>query len=180
MLFSILTTEWPDGIDDVVNSFTDEKYLPYGFIGFISIMREIVNQKNFSNFFQYFENKFSITTDFCIFILSKGKEQQEYIADLRIEACKFINDIVSIYPSVLNDGEKIGAKIPILLENLSNSISIENVDLFNEIHELFFIIVWKFYVQSPYFIPVSYTHLFPLGGGFSSRLYSEILRNLFS
>lgn len=152
MLFSILTTEWPDGIDDVVNSFTDEKYLPYDFIGFISIMREIVNQKNFSNFFQNFENKFSITTDFCIFILSKGKEQQEYIADLRIEACKFINDIVSIYPSVLNDGEKIGAKIPILLENLSNSISIENVDLFNEIHELFFIIVWKFYVQSPYFI----------------------------
>lgn len=151
ILFSILTINWPDGIEFIINSFSNLNLLPFGFIGLISIMREIVNQKNFLiEIIPNFESQFTQTFLFCSEILSKGIDEQNYTVELRIESVRFIYELISNYPQILNEEKKI----EILLSYMQSSFPIDNVALFNFLHQLLFLLVKKYYMKSYSFMEI--------------------------
>lgn len=155
ILFAILTKNWPDGIQSVTSFFSNPNLSPTDFIGLVSIMDEIVIQNNFVDEIAHdFEVHFIQTLLFCIDILSKSVEEHLYVPELRICACKYILDLINNYSQILNDGENVGARVPILLTSISNSFQVSDLSLFNNLHELLFLIVKKFYQQTPVFMEI--------------------------
>lgn len=164
ILFAILTDRWPEGVEDIVNSFNNMTLLPYGFIGLISIMREIVTQKMFVDTIAGpFEKYFTQTLVFSMDILSKEPSDSNYTAELRIEACRYIHDLIFTYPQILDDNDSRGARIPYLLQSLPNSFQISNIDLFSILHQVLFVIVKRFYSLSPNFMETVASYV---GNGF--------------
>ena len=154
LLFATLTTNWQDGINNVVNSFSNKSLLPYGFIGLISIMREIVNQITFiSEIVGPFLQHFTQTFVFCMEILKQEEEAKDYIIDIRLEACQYLHDIISVYPEILYDEGQVSIeRIESLLDSLSNSLKIDSIELYSRLHQLLFILVNNYYRESPSFM----------------------------
>lgn len=162
LLFSILTTNWEEGIDDIVNLFNNSTLLPYGFIILYSIMIEIINSKIFlTEIFPFFHQQFTQVLVISIDILSKEFNESIFIPELRIEACKYVHDIIKLYPGIFNDDDEndrgtvvvsTGSKIPFLLDVLPNSFEINDFDLYENLIDLLNIIVEKFYSQSMNFM----------------------------
>ena len=108
--------EWKEGIDEIVNSYSNTTLLPNGYIGLITVMREIVNQKTFvDEILQIFNDQFIQTIIFCMNILNADPSDEEYVPELRYEACRFIYDICQ---DIFDSDEKIQA----LLDSLANSV----------------------------------------------------------
>lgn len=154
LLFSILTTNWKEGIDEIINSIANTNFLPYGTIVFLSIMKEIMKAKNFlTEILSTFSEPYTQIFVFSIEILAKEQNESNYIPELRLEACKYIYEFVAVYPEILNengDDEKVqyGAKIPAILELLPNSFQIDDFDLFKSLTDLLNLFVEKFYSNS--------------------------------
>ena len=166
-LISILVDEWKEGIDEVVNSYSNTNLLPYGYIGLITIMTEIVNQATFvDENLKIFKNQFVQTIDFCMNIVKADPSDEKYIPHLRYEACRFIRDIIDACKQIFDSEEKKAGKIPDLLDNLSNSYKVINYDLFSMLNQLLFMIVKRYYDQSPDFMETIENYL---GIGFEMK-----------
>lgn len=152
-LFAIFTKYWQDGIDDIIKSYNNPDFLPNGYIGLISIMSEIINLVQLvQGIVPDFNEQFGQTIVFCMDILSKDKSDERYIPELRTEACRFIYNTILMNKEIFDDSDRKAAKIPVLLESLSNSYQVENAQLFKTLNELLLIIIEQYYPQSPAFM----------------------------
>lgn len=160
LLFSILAPNWKEGITNIVNSFSNTNLIPNGFIVFLSIMRELITSIIFvTEILPTFSEQFTQVFVISIEILSKEPQEQVFIPQLRTEACKYVHELINVYPPILNDGEKVGIKIPFLLGMLPNSFQIDDINLYANLIDLLLIIVQKFYLQSMKFMETISTYV---------------------
>ena len=153
LLFIRLGLKWMDGIDEVVTSFSNPSFMPNGTIVFFSIMSEITKGENFDTaIFPSCSAQFTQTFVNALWVLAKETTDESMTPELRTAAAKYVYNIISASPQILNDNGMEGARIPLLLESIPNSFQIKNVELFQAIHQIFYTLVEKFYSISRGFI----------------------------
>lgn len=154
-LFATLTTEWQDGIDDIVNSFTSANLFPNGIICLISTMREIVHLFNFAtDIFQPFQNQFTHALEFSVDILSKEQIDDSATPELRTNCCNYIHELIDVVPSVITEDQ-----IQEILEIISHSFDVYDKDLHESLKFLLITFVKQFYNQSQEFFDKIYEYI---------------------
>lgn len=155
-LIATLTTNWQDGINYIINSFSNTDLLPNGFINLFLILRNIVNQINFTNeIIEPFNQQFIQTLSISLTIISKEPTEEKYTSTLRSSCINYMSDLIKISPKVIKiseDDTTSNITIPSILNSLSNSFQIYDVDLYTSIQLLLLNLIQNFYRQSPSFM----------------------------
>ena len=149
-IFSTLTTDWQDGIDCIVNSFTNVDFSSRRIFSFFSIMKEIVNQINFvSEIIDPFRQQFDQAFNFTIDMLSEDPINTKISIEYRVIACDFVTDLIKVFSDIINQDKVLNT-----LKRLRNSFQILDFKMYESLEKLILIIIQKFYPLSPSFIGI--------------------------
>ncbi|OHT12726.1 hypothetical protein TRFO_17349 [Tritrichomonas foetus] len=162
LLCAILKEDWPSGIPEVVESAMNPKFRPYGTIGLISIMYEIARLPNFvAEIYPTYENQFSLLLVYCLEnILQVPYTNIPHDDDVRLAACRYIFELIYHHKGCLGEEPNLkNSRIEFILKSLPPSFQIANLDLFQFLNRLLFIMVQTYYTESAGFMETIYHYV---------------------